>query len=123
MRLSRPSHDLQTIHRARQALPYGYITKPFSSETIVAGIEVALYHHAVIREREHGTLEHLLVMPLTAFEIAMAKVWANALVILFATGMSLFLVVEAVRQKKMTVDVGGKMGTHEVGDWLANAVR
>jgi ABC-2 type transport system permease protein len=39
---------------------------------------------AVIREREHGTLEHLLVMPLTAFEIAMAKVWANSLVILVA---------------------------------------
>ena len=48
---------------------------------------------AVIREREHGTLEHLLVMPLSAFEIAMAKVWANGLVILAATGLSLFLVV------------------------------
>lgn len=49
---------------------------------------------AVIREREHGMLEHLLVMPLTAFEIAMAKVWANALVILVATGLSLCLVVK-----------------------------
>jgi ABC-2 type transport system permease protein len=48
---------------------------------------------AVIREREHGTLEHLLVMPLTAFEIAMAKVWANGLVILLATAMSVFVVV------------------------------
>jgi ABC-2 type transport system permease protein len=48
---------------------------------------------AVIREREHGTLEHLLVMPLSAFEIALAKVWANSLVILVATGFSLFLVV------------------------------
>jgi ABC-2 type transport system permease protein len=33
-------------------------------------------------------------MPLTSFEIAMAKVWANSLVILVATGASLFLVVE-----------------------------
>jgi ABC-2 type transport system permease protein len=49
---------------------------------------------AVIREREHGTLEHLLVMPLTSFEIAMAKVWANSLVILVATAASLFLVVQ-----------------------------
>jgi hypothetical protein len=48
----------------------------------------------VIREREHGTLEHLLVMPLTAFEIAMAKVWANSLVILLATGASLFWIVQ-----------------------------
>src|SRR6185295_4863066 len=45
-------------------------------------LTVVLTGAAVIREREHGTLEHLLVMPLTAFEIAMAKVWANSLVIL-----------------------------------------
>src|SRR5262249_26912997 len=50
----------------------------------------------VIREREHGTLEHLLVMPLEAFEIALAKVWANGLVILIATALSLFLIVQAV---------------------------
>ena len=59
-------------------------------------LTVVLTGAAVIREREHGTLEHLLVMPLTAFEIAMAKVWANALVILIATAASLFLVVQAV---------------------------
>ncbi len=56
-------------------------------------LTVVLTGAAVIREREHGTLEHLLVMPLTAFEIAIAKVWANGLVILCATGLSLFLVV------------------------------
>jgi len=56
-------------------------------------LTVVLTGAAVIREREHGTLEHLLVMPLTAFEIAMAKVWANGLVIFVATALSLFLVV------------------------------
>jgi ABC-2 type transport system permease protein len=56
-------------------------------------LTVVLTGAAVIREREHGTLEHLLVMPLRAFEIAMAKVWANSLVILLATAASLFLVV------------------------------
>jgi ABC-2 type transport system permease protein len=56
-------------------------------------LTVVLTGAAVIREREHGTLEHLLVMPLTAFEIAMAKVWGNSLVILVATAASLFLVV------------------------------
>jgi len=59
-------------------------------------LTVVLTGAAVIREREHGTLEHLLVMPLTAFEIAMAKVWANGLVILVATAASLFLVVQMV---------------------------
>jgi ABC-2 type transport system permease protein len=56
-------------------------------------LTVVLTGAAVIREREHGTLEHLLVMPLTPFEIAMAKVLANGLVILIATMLSLFLVV------------------------------
>jgi ABC-2 type transport system permease protein len=56
-------------------------------------LTIVLTGAAVIREREHGTLEHLLVMPLTAFEIAMAKVWANGLVILVATAVSVFLVV------------------------------
>jgi ABC-2 type transport system permease protein len=48
---------------------------------------------ALIREREHGTLEHLMVMPLTSLEIALAKVWANGLVILIGVGLSLVLVV------------------------------
>lgn len=59
-------------------------------------LTVVLTGAAVIREREHGTLEHLLVMPLTSFEIAMAKVWANSLVILVATGVSLLLIVRMV---------------------------
>jgi ABC-2 type transport system permease protein len=59
-------------------------------------LTIVLTGAAVIREREHGTLEHLLVMPLEAFEIALAKVWANGLVILIATALSLFIIVEAV---------------------------
>jgi ABC-2 type transport system permease protein len=61
-------------------------------------LTVVLTGAAVIREREHGTLEHLLVMPLTAFEIAMAKIWANGLVILIATAISLFVIVQMVLQ-------------------------
>jgi ABC-2 type transport system permease protein len=56
-------------------------------------LTVVLTGAAVIREREHGTLEHLLVMPLNAFEIALAKVWSNGLVILLATTLSLYAVV------------------------------
>lgn len=59
-------------------------------------LTIVLTGAAVIREREHGTLEHLLVMPLSAFEIAIAKVWANGLVILCATAASLFIVVKTV---------------------------
>ncbi|BDV33510.1 ABC transporter permease [Methylocystis iwaonis] len=69
-------------------------------------LTIILTGAAVIREREHGTLEHLLVMPLTAFEIAMAKVWANSLVILFATAASLYLIV----MKALEVPFAGSVG-------------
>jgi ABC-2 type transport system permease protein len=48
---------------------------------------------AIVREREHGTMDHLLVMPVSPFEIAMSKVWANGLVITIAVGLSLTIVV------------------------------
>ena len=51
---------------------------------------------AVVREREHGTMDHLLVMPISPFEIAMSKVWANALVITLAVGLSLAIVVRTL---------------------------
>ncbi len=49
---------------------------------------------AMIREREHGTIEHLLAMPLAPFDIAMAKIWANAAVVLVAAGLSLTFVMQ-----------------------------
>ena len=49
---------------------------------------------AMIREREHGTIEHLLAMPLTPFDIAMAKIWANAAVVLVAAALSLTFVMQ-----------------------------
>jgi ABC-2 type transport system permease protein len=59
-------------------------------------LSILLAGAAVIRERERGTIEHLLVMPIRASEIAFAKVWANGIVILIAAGLSLSLVVEHV---------------------------
>jgi ABC-2 type transport system permease protein len=49
---------------------------------------------ALIRERESGTLEHLLVMPVTPFEIMVSKVWSMSLVVLISTGVSLWIVVQ-----------------------------
>lgn len=48
---------------------------------------------AVIREREHGTIEHLLVMPVTASEIMLAKIFANGGVIVLSALVSLVAVV------------------------------
>jgi ABC-2 type transport system permease protein len=49
---------------------------------------------ALIREREQGTVEHLLVMPVVPTEIMLSKILANGIVILFAAAMSLRLVIE-----------------------------
>ena len=62
----------------------------------VTMLAIILAGAAIVREREHGTLDHLLVMPLTPFEIAMSKVWANGLVITVAVGLSLYFVVRGM---------------------------
>jgi ABC-2 type transport system permease protein len=48
----------------------------------------------VLREREHGNIEHLLVMPLRPFELMFAKIWANGLVVVLAAMASLFVIVQ-----------------------------
>ncbi|MEP3666785.1 MAG: ABC transporter permease, partial [Roseibium sp.] len=57
-------------------------------------LTIILTGAALLREREHGTIEHLLVMPLTSFQIVMAKVWANGLIILAAFSLSMLFMVE-----------------------------
>src|SRR5262245_11648571 len=57
-------------------------------------LAVILTGAALIREREQGTVEHLLVMPVVPAEIMLSKIIANGLVILIAAGLSLSLVVQ-----------------------------
>lgn len=62
----------------------------------VAMLSIILTGAALIREREHGTVEHLMVMPVTVFEIMMSKVWSMSLVVLLAAFVGLKLVVQLV---------------------------
>jgi ABC-2 type transport system permease protein len=64
----------------------------------VAMLSIILTGAALIREREHGTIEHLLVMPVTPGEIMASKVCAMGLVVLVATAMSLNIVVRGLLQ-------------------------
>ena len=57
-------------------------------------LTVILTGAALIREREHGTVEHLLVMPVVPAEIMLSKILANGIIILLAAGISLLLVVQ-----------------------------
>lgn len=60
----------------------------------VTMLSIILTGAALIREREHGTIEHLLVMPVTPTEIMLAKVWSMGLVVLCAAAFSLVFVVQ-----------------------------
>jgi len=57
-------------------------------------ITVMLSGAALIREREQGTVEHLLVMPVVPAEIMLSKILANGIVIVLATAISMTLVVQ-----------------------------
>jgi ABC-2 type transport system permease protein len=64
----------------------------------VTMLAIILAGAAVVREREHGTMDHLLVMPVSPFEIAMAKILGNGAVITFAVWLSLAVVVRQLLQ-------------------------
>jgi ABC-2 type transport system permease protein len=66
---------------------------------------------AVIREREHGTMDHLLAMPLTPFEIAMSKIWANGLVITVAVAFALYVVLRTI----LAIPIAGSIPLFLVG--------
>ena len=57
-------------------------------------LSIILTGAALIREREHGTIEHLLVMPVRPVEIMLSKVWSMAVVVLLATAMSMVFVIQ-----------------------------
>jgi len=60
----------------------------------ISVLAIFLTGAAVLREREHGNIEHLLVMPLRPYELMFAKIWANGLVVVCAAMASLFFVVK-----------------------------
>ncbi|MBU6464807.1 MAG: ABC transporter permease [Bradyrhizobium sp.] len=65
-------------------------------------LAIILAGAALVRELEHGTMDHLMVMPVTPFEIAMSKIWANVSVIAVAVSLSLYLVVRMLLKIPIT---------------------
>ncbi len=61
---------------------------------MITMLSVLLTGAALIRERERGTVEHLLVMPVTPFQIMTGKIWSMGLVVLVAAALSLNIVVK-----------------------------
>lgn len=90
---------------------FGAVMKIIDNVTMLS---IILTGAALIREREHGTVEHLLVMPITPFEIMTSKVWAMALVVLIATTCSLFFIVQGL----LKVPTEGSIGLFLAGTAL-----
>lgn len=91
-----------------------WFTSVMQIVTNVTVLSIILVGAAVIREREHGTIEHLLVMPVRASEIAFAKILANGLVILVAAIASLWCVVHLM----MGVPLAGSLALFVVAMML-----
>jgi len=85
--------DLAVRMRFNPNLTQGWFTSLMEIINNVTMLSIILTGAALIREREHGTIEHLLVMPVTPTEIMLAKVWSMGLVVLVAAAFSLTFIV------------------------------
>ena len=93
---SSPALPVELALRARfnPALEMAWFGSVMGIINNITMVSILLAGAALIREREHGTIEHLLVMPVTPAEIMAAKLWSMGLVVLLATTASMLLIVQ-----------------------------
>jgi ABC-2 type transport system permease protein len=89
-----PLAKLETRARFNPNMEQGWFVAINQIINNISVLAIFLSGAAVLREREHGNLEHLLVMPLHPYELMFAKIWANGLVVVVAAMASLFLIVK-----------------------------
>ncbi len=88
--------ELTLRARFNAELNKGWFSAIMSIVDSITMLSIVLAGAALIREREHGTIEHLLVMPVTPLEIMLSKIWSTALVVLLASTFSLVVIVQAM---------------------------
>ena len=93
---SQPPVDLVVRARFNPSLEKAWFGSLMQVINYITMLSIVLTGAALIREREHGTIEHLLVMPVTPTEIMLAKIWSMGLVVLVAAAVSLNLVVRGI---------------------------
>ncbi len=89
-----PQADLALRARFNPSLTASWFGSVMELINAVTMLSIILTGAALIREREHGTIEHLLVMPVTPAEIMLAKVWSMGVVVLLATAVSVTSIVQ-----------------------------
>lgn len=109
-----PPVDLALRARFNPALEPSWFGSLVQVINFITMLSIILTGAALIREREHGTVEHLLVMPVTPAEIMLAKIWAMGAVVLLAAWMSLTFVVRGA----LEVPVAGSLPLFFAGSAL-----
>lgn len=109
-----PPVDLALRARFNPALESSWFGSLVEVINYITMLSIILTGAALIREREHGTVEHLLVMPVTPAEIMLAKIWSMGVVVLLAAWMSLTLVVRGA----LEVPVAGSLPLFFAGSAL-----
>lgn len=88
--------DLTLRARFNQQLDKSWFGSVNNVISMITMLSIILTGTALIREREHGTIEHLLVMPVTPTEIMLSKIWSMGLIVLVASGFSLVAIVQGL---------------------------
>jgi ABC-2 type transport system permease protein len=91
-----PRVSVQICAAYNQGLIGSWFTGTMGMLNNITMLAVLLAGAALLREREHGTLEHLLVMPVGPTEIMVSKVLANALVIVTITGLCIYIMLKGI---------------------------
>ncbi|MDE2400814.1 MAG: ABC transporter permease [Burkholderiales bacterium] len=109
--VSTPLVDLSLRNRFNPGLDNTWFMGVMELINNVTMLSIVLTGAALIREREHGTIEHLLVLPLKPSEIMLAKVWAMGAVVLLATALAL----QFVLRDGLGMPVSGSIGLFLTG--------
>jgi ABC-2 type transport system permease protein len=89
-------YPVELIMRARfnpalESFWFGSVMELINAVTMIA---IILSGAALIREKERGTIEHLLAMPVSDSEIMLSKLLASGVVVWGATLLSVYLVIQ-----------------------------
>jgi ABC-2 type transport system permease protein len=103
--------DLDTRVRYNRNLTESWLGAVGAVINSITMLSIILTGAALIREREHGTIEHLLVMPVTPTEIMLSKIWSMGLVVLAISSFSLVFVVQGA----LSVPIQGSLWLFIVG--------
>jgi len=103
--------DVQVRNRYNPNLTQSWCQAISDLVSAIAMLAIILTGSALITEREHGTMEHLLVMPVTPFEIMVSKIWAMTLVVLIAVVMTIVFVIRG----SLHIPVAGSIPLFLVG--------